>query len=122
MLPDEPNDEERQEELPQDNGTPFQPAAPVPDPSSGAVNDPVAQAASDGTLDDTHPATDTGVQPEGVYEAGVSGEVNAQEPNAGNAVAGYTPPAPGTTVEPSPEQAHESSPPGQDDDTTAAAA
>lgn len=93
MLPDEPTDEERQEELPQDNGTPFQPAAPAPDPTGGVTNDPVAQASSDGALDDTHPATDTNVQTEEQYDEGVAGAAEAQEPNAGNAVAGYTPPA-----------------------------
>jgi hypothetical protein len=93
MLPDEPTDEERQEELPQDNGTPFQAAAPNPDPAAGVVNDPPAQAASDSTLDDTHPVTDTNVQPEEQYDEGVSGAAEAQEPNAGNAVNGFTPPA-----------------------------
>ena len=93
MLPDEPTDEERQEELPQDNGTPFQPAAPSPDPAGGATNDPVTQASSDSTLDDTHPATDTNVQPEEQYDEGVAGAAEATEPNAGNAVTDYAPPA-----------------------------
>lgn len=93
MLPDEPTDEERQEQLPQDNGTPFQPAAPSPDPTAGVTNDPVTQAGSDDTLDDTHPATDTGLQPEEQYDEGVSGAAEAQEPNAGNAVADYNHPA-----------------------------
>lgn len=122
MLPDEPNDEERQQELPEDNGTPFQPAAPAPDPGSGTVNDPAVQAATDGTLDDTHPATDTNVQPEESYDEGVSGAAEAAEPNGGNAVTDFTPPEPGTTLTPSPDQAHESSVPGQDDDGQAESA
>lgn len=102
MLPDEPTDEERQEELPQDNETPFRPADPNPDPAAGVTNDPVAQAASDSTLDDTHPVTDTNVQPEEQYDEGVSGAAEAQEPNAGNAVTGFAPPANGTNDTPAP--------------------
>lgn len=93
MLPDEPTDEERQEELPQDNSTPFQPAAPAPDAAGGVVNDPIAQAGGDGVLDDTHPATDTNVQPEEQYDEGVAGAAEAEEPNAGDNVVGYTPPS-----------------------------
>lgn len=102
MLPDEPTDEERQQQLPEDNQTPFRPADPAPDPTGGVTNDPAAQASSDGQLDDTHPVTDTNVQPEEQYDAGVAGAAGAQEPNAGNTVTGYTPPAgqPGQTVSP----------------------
>ena len=101
MPPDEPTAEEQQQQLPQDNGTPFQPAAPGPDPT-GTVNDPPAQAATDGTLDDTHPATDTNIQPQQAYDEGVAGASQASEPNSGNAVTDYTPPAaqPGQTVSP----------------------
>lgn len=67
MPPDEPNQEEEQEELPEDGDTPFRPAA-----KSG---------------DDTHPSTDDGLQPEELYDTGL----NVQEPNAGNAVEGYDP-------------------------------
>lgn len=93
MLPDEPTDEEWQEELPQDNGTPFQPAAPNPDPIIGVTNDPLTQAANNSVLDDTHPVTDTNVQPEEQYDEGTAGATEAQEPNAGNATAGFAPPA-----------------------------
>lgn len=92
MLPDEPTDEERQEELPQDNGTPFAAATPAPDPTGGATDDPLVQASGDGAVDDTHPATDTNVQPEEQYDEGVAGAAEVTEPNAGNAVADYTPP------------------------------
>ncbi len=75
MLPDEPVDEERQEELIEDNETPFQAADDVKDRS----------------LDDTHPATDAEVQPEELYEAGLSEATGIEEPNQGNAVLGYNP-------------------------------
>ncbi|HET7320507.1 MAG TPA: hypothetical protein VFI84_02900 [Candidatus Saccharimonadales bacterium] len=97
MQPDEPTDEERQQELPQDNGTPFQPAPPSPDPTGSS--DPVVQAGSDSTLDDTHPATDSGIQPEEQYDEGVAGAAEAQEPNAGNATASFSPPADGMQPE-----------------------
>lgn len=99
MPPDEPTNEERQQELPQDNGTPFQPAAPSPDPTAGVTDNPLTQAGSDNTLDDTHPATDTNVQPEEGYDEGVAGAAEAQEPNAGNSAASYTPPADGLAPE-----------------------
>jgi len=84
MMPDEPTDEERQEQLPQDNETPFRPAAPNPDPSvSTPTNAP---------LDDTHPVTDTNIQPSEQYDEGVSGAAEAAEPNAGNSVVSFTPP------------------------------
>jgi hypothetical protein len=81
MLPDEPTDEERQEELPEDNQTPFQPADPPTDPA--LPTDDVAQGSD---LDDTHPATDTNVDPHELYDAGRSAAANAEEPNqsAGN--------------------------------------
>src|SRR5690348_6249103 len=101
MPPDEPTAEEQQQQLPQDNGTPFQPAAPNPDPA-GNITDPAAQATNDSSLDDTHPATDTNLQPQETYDEGVSGAAEAQEPNAGSAVTDYTPPAaqPGQTISP----------------------
>lgn len=73
MMPDEPNQEERLEELNQDYETPFRPAK----------ND----------FDTTHPVTDSGsnIQPEELYEEGVAGAVEASEPNAGSAVMGYDP-------------------------------
>lgn len=88
MLPDEPTEEERQEELTEDNETPFQPAPPAP------VSDTAGSSSSDNTtLPDDHPATDTGIQKEELYDEGVSGAAEAAEPSEGNAVADYTPPA-----------------------------
>jgi hypothetical protein len=86
MPPDEPNDEEKLEELPEDNQTPFQPAAPPRDDSMAVDDDD--QPTTD--IDSTHPATDTGIQPEESYEAGLGEASGASEPNAGNAVTGMT--------------------------------
>jgi hypothetical protein len=86
MPPDEPTDEERLEELPEDNQTPFQPAAPARDDNLPA--DDSGQPTSD--LDSTHPATDSNIQPEELYDEGVSGAAEADEPNSGNAVTGMT--------------------------------
>ena len=78
LPPDEPTDEERQQELPEDHGTPFS----APD---------VGPANTD-RLNDTHPATDSGLQPEEIYEEGVAGAAEANEPVSDTGVAGYSPP------------------------------
>lgn len=90
MPPDEPTEEEKLEQLPDDGQTPAAPAGNGPQPT-GPVNDPLAQAA-DPQLDDTHPATDTNIQQEELYDEGVSGAAEASEPNAGDNVVGYDPP------------------------------
>lgn len=72
IFPDEPNDEERQEKLPQDYDTPFRPA-------------------DEDDIDDTHQVTDTNLDPEEQYDEGVSGAAEASEPNPGSAVLGYDP-------------------------------
>ena len=88
MPPDEPTDEERQEELPEDNGTPFGPAdVGNGDPATFDTQDRVEQAAA---LDDTHPVTDSNVEQPEIYDAGIASI--ASEPNAGNAVVEYNPP------------------------------
>ena len=86
MPPDEPTDEEKREELPEDNQTPFQPAAPGPDDTRPA--DDGGQPTQD--LDSTHPATDSNMEQPELYDEGVSGAAEAEEPNAGNAVTGTT--------------------------------
>ena len=94
MQPDEPNDEERLEELPGDEGqTPFTPAAPGRDDTRSAGSDPAL--ADDQQLDDTHPVTDSGIDSQELYDEGVSGAAEAQEPNSGedgDAVVDYNPP------------------------------
>ncbi len=67
MPPDEPNAEEKLEELPEDGETPFRPAP--------------------GSHNDTYPTTDTEQDRTELYQQGV----DVQEPNAGNAVEGYDP-------------------------------
>lgn len=104
-MPPDTTDEERQQQLPQDNTTPAQPAAPSPDPGSGVMNDPLASAQSDSTLDDTHPATDTNIDATELHDEGVSGAAEAAEPNAGNATTGFTPPAQDGTGSVPPEEA-----------------
>jgi hypothetical protein len=80
MLPDEPTEEERAEELPEDNETPFRPAAPSQgDP---ATTDPLARPPQD-DLPDDHPTTDTNIQREELYDEGISGAAEAAEPQAG---------------------------------------
>lgn len=92
MNPDEPNQEERQEELAEDNGTPFQPTDSSLD-DTRAANDIAAQAEK-AHLDDTHPSTDSAsdLQDHEVYDEGLAGAAEASEPNAGNTVVSYEPP------------------------------
>ena len=88
LLPDEPNEEEQLEELPEDSGTPFSPPnLGTSDPADDNLDREVVEA----SLDDTHPATDTEVETEEWYDEGTSGAAEASEPNAGSAVLGYDP-------------------------------
>jgi hypothetical protein len=80
VLPDEPTDEEKSEELEQDNGTPFRPAAPTPTNNS----DIEGRVENNQELDDTHPVTDTNMQPEEQYEEGIAGAAEAHEPPPGS--------------------------------------
>jgi hypothetical protein len=89
MLPDEPNDEERQEQLPEDGQTPFRPADPPRDDTLPADDSGQPPAS---TLDDTHPVTDTNIDPQEQYDEGIAGAAEAEEPNAANTVIGYEPP------------------------------
>jgi hypothetical protein len=87
MQPDEPTEEERLEELPEDGQTPFSP----PDVSRDLGVTLGAGRQMPEKLDDTHPVTDSksNIQPEEEYDEGISG---ATEPNAGNSVVGYRKP------------------------------
>ncbi|HEU4965850.1 MAG TPA: hypothetical protein VFT53_00020 [Candidatus Saccharimonadales bacterium] len=80
MPPDEPNPEEQQEELPQDYQTPFSPPSDVDDTSKG-----------DQTTYPSDPATDTGIQPEELYDEGPYGAGELPEPDMANDVTGYHP-------------------------------
>lgn len=68
------NDEDRQEELPQDNSTPFS----APD-------------GTDDTTDDTHPQADAGIDAHEHYDEGISGADETSDPG-NRGILGYTPP------------------------------
>lgn len=91
MPPDEPTEEERQQELSQDQETPFQPADPNPSTMGNTTDPSVQGTATD--LPDDHPATDTNLQPEELYDEGVAGAAEAEDRSGQSAVTGYTPPA-----------------------------
>ena len=91
MPPDEPTEEEKQEELPQDNQTPFQAADPPRDDTTTPPLDNNGQPVSSPTLDDTHPSTDTNIEQPELYDEGVAGAAEAEEPNKGNSVVDYEP-------------------------------
>lgn len=85
MSPDEPTDEDKLEQLPDDGKTPFSLPAPPRDPAVP----PDDSRQTDAALDDTHPSTDTDIQQEEVYEEGKAAAAEASEPNAGNSVINY---------------------------------
>lgn len=67
MPPDEPNDEEALEELPEDGETPFRPAT--------------------NQADNAYPSLDTDQDKTEIYQQGI----DLKEPNDGNTVKGYDP-------------------------------
>jgi len=67
------NDEDRQEELPQDNSTPFSPPSGVQD-----------------TTDDTHQEADTNVDAHEHYDEGISGAIEVNDPG-NRGILGYKP-------------------------------
>lgn len=69
------NDEDRAEQLPQDNSTPFS----APD-------------GTDDTTDDSHPQADTNVDSQEHYDEGISGATETTDPG-NRGVIGYNPPA-----------------------------
>ena len=74
MRPDE-TDEERLEKLPEDQDRPFTPD--VPDTENNFS---------------TRPETDSNMDSTEVYQEGVAGAAEIEEPNKGDTVEGYTPP------------------------------
>ncbi|HVW23205.1 MAG TPA: hypothetical protein VHB51_01845 [Candidatus Saccharimonadales bacterium] len=89
MPPDEPSSEEQIEQLPEDNDTPFSPADPPRDPDAEADDD---RQLEETRVDDTHPVTDTDIDQDEMYDAGLAEASGEIEPNAGSDVVGYTPP------------------------------
>jgi hypothetical protein len=94
MQPDEPNDEERLEELPGDGGqTPFRPADPPRDDSLPPDDSGQPGASEPPAIGDTHPDTDTDVDQQESYDAGeASAASGADEPHDDPTVVGYNPP------------------------------
>jgi len=106
---DEPNDEEKLEQIPEDTEeTPFRPAddatyqdnqlqesvspiRPADDVSDGslATDDRKAVQPDVGDIDDTHPETDTNMEPEEQYDEGLSGAAKTGEPNVNDVTTGY---------------------------------
>ena len=76
MLPDEPTDEERAEELPEDNGTLFRPA----EDTANSPND-APTTRQKPALDDTHPVTDTDLAAEEAYDSDISKAAEASDPD-----------------------------------------
>ena len=70
----EPNDEEKQEKLPNDFSTPFSPPSGIED-----------------TSDDTHPEADTNVDLQERYDEGISGASGVNDPG-NRGIGSYTPP------------------------------
>ena len=89
MPPDEPYDEEQLEELPEDYETPFSPTRETKD----LIASPGGMSFATSKLDSTHPSTDSNIQLEELYDEGLSGAAEAEEPNAQDSVVGYSPPA-----------------------------
>jgi hypothetical protein len=84
MPPDEPNDEEKLEQLPEDGQTPFSPADPTRQDPAVSDEDSVDQETNQSAAT-TYPSTDTGMDDEEIYQEGIS----LDEPNKGNAVVDY---------------------------------
>ena len=74
MPPDEPNGEEELEELPDDYDTPFSVAYEAKD----AIAGPDGEWYMTDKLGATHPATDSGMQLEELYDEGLSGAAEAR--------------------------------------------
>lgn len=71
----EPNDEEKQEQLPNDFSTPFSPPSGVQD-----------------NTDDTHPQADTNIDSQERYDEGISGASETNDPG-NRGILGYSPSA-----------------------------
>jgi hypothetical protein len=90
MPPDQPNDEERREELPEDQEPPFRPASDVPNLENPDVDTRIEQSEDDDTAaTSTHPQTDSNLDAQEYYDSGLELAAGLREPNAGNAVQDY---------------------------------
>ena len=87
MPPNEPNEEEQLEQLPDDYDTPFS----APYEAKDVIAGPDGEWYVTDKLGATHPATDSGLQLEELYDEGLSGAAEASEPNGDDMVVGYSP-------------------------------
>src|SRR5690242_20217546 len=87
LPPDEPNDEEKLEELPEDIDTPDS----LPEESEVDISDQRDSQHKRPLLGSTDPPTDTNIIDQEAYDEGISGAAEAAEPNAGDTVIGYDP-------------------------------
>jgi hypothetical protein len=71
----------------EDASTPF---SPPTDPIDDASDD-LDRRTREGRLDMTYPETDTNIDSQEVYDEGLAGAAEAEEPNAGNSVVNYDP-------------------------------
>lgn len=85
LPPDEPNEEERLEQLPQDYDTPFH----MPDEKKVDIADSPGNTPQRPELDDTHPATDSNFEISEAYQDGMAATADASEPNPNDAVIGH---------------------------------
>ena len=74
--------------LPEDNDTPFSP----PDDVTDDMADPNEENRESPALEPTHQSTDPDIDAHELYDEGLSGAVEAEEPNKNSAVTGFTPP------------------------------
>jgi hypothetical protein len=84
MPPDEPNDEEALEKLPEDGATP---AAPATDDRDDLADQNLDREIRGERSGKTYPSRDTNQDRAEIYDEGT----DVAEPNAGNTVEGYDP-------------------------------
>ncbi|MBA2279176.1 hypothetical protein H0V99_01920 [Candidatus Saccharibacteria bacterium] len=81
-MDDEDLQKDAQSPLEEDNDTPFS----EPDDTKDDLTEDELKDLDSGELDDTHPNSDSGIQPEEKYDEGLSGAAEAEEPNGDSAV------------------------------------
>ncbi|HXR49779.1 MAG TPA: hypothetical protein VN778_02010 [Verrucomicrobiae bacterium] len=87
LPPDEPDEEEKLEEEPNDFDTPFS----LPAEREVDIADASGKTRRRPDLESTHPATDSNLQDEELYDEGLSGAAEVSEPNPNDAVIAYHP-------------------------------
>lgn len=72
--------------LTEDGHPPFSPAEPEQEDD---IDDDFGRELPPAEPDDTHPATDSNIQPEEAYEKGIEGAAGMEKPNKDSAVEDY---------------------------------